>query len=171
MPASDQGSPNGRYTLVPRTLIFLTRGDKLLLLRGAPHKRLWAGLYNGLGGHIEQGEDVLGSAQRELAEETGLAAVDLRLCGVITIDTGAAPGIGIYVLRGECLQGEPVASAEGAAEWVDCRDLPNLPLVEDLHQLLPRLLTMQPGDPPFSAHYGYDAHGQLLISFYPPAAG
>ena len=46
MPANDQGVNLERYMLVPRTLIFLTRGDQVLLLKGAADKRLWAGLYN-----------------------------------------------------------------------------------------------------------------------------
>ena len=64
MPASDQKVSHEHYSLVPRTLIFLTCGENVLLLKGAPQKRLWAGQYNGVGGHIERGEDVLSSVLR-----------------------------------------------------------------------------------------------------------
>jgi len=168
MPASDQGQLSGRYKLVPRVLIFLTCEDRLLLLKvkGKPQQNGWAGRYNGIGGHIERGEDVLGAAQRELGEETGLVASSLWLCGVITIDTGQEAGIGLYVLRGECPTGKLVSSEEGTAEWVAQEAVLDLPLVEDLPLLFPRLLAMREGDSPFSAHYRYDEAGRLLIEFF-----
>ena len=53
-----------RYQAIPRVLIFLrsrnpqTGEEEVLLLKGAPTKRLWANHYNGLGGHVEAEEDV-----------------------------------------------------------------------------------------------------------------
>ncbi len=165
MPASEQGSAAGRYTLIPRTLIFLTRGKRVLLLKGAAHKRLWANRYNGVGGHVERGEDILRSAQRELLEETGLSA-GLWLCGVITVDTGPNPGIGIFILRGEADEGEATPSEEGTLEWVDSAAISRLPLVEDLYILLPRVLQLRRGDAPLIGHYDYDAEGKMRVFLY-----
>lgn len=165
MPATEQGTDQKRYMLIPRTLIFITRGNKVLLLKGAPSKRLWANRYNGIGGHIERGEDVLTAGKRELLEETGLTAQDLRLFGTVTVDAGPDVGVGIYVLRGECPHGEPVNSREGYLEWIAFSDVANLPLVEDLYILLPRLLKMNTVDPPFSAHYFYNEEDQMVVTF------
>ena len=87
--------------LIPRTLTFIFHEEKVLLIKGAPHKRLWANKYNGVGGHIERGEDVFSSARREVREETGLDLPSLALCGTVIVDTGENVGIGIFIFRGE----------------------------------------------------------------------
>jgi 8-oxo-dGTP diphosphatase len=166
MAATDQGSPVGRYTLVPRTLIFITCGNLLLLLRGAPDKRLWAHRYNGLGGHVERGEDIMASAVRELREEAGLDIPDLWLCGMVTVDTGQDTGVGLYIFRGEHSVPEDLSSGDGSLEWVSQDEVYDLPLVEDLYTLLPVVLAMHPADAAFSAHSSYDEQGALKVDFF-----
>jgi 8-oxo-dGTP diphosphatase len=162
---SEQGVSLDRYMLIPRTLVFLTRGEHVLLLKGSPDKRLWADRYNGVGGHIERGEDVISAARRETLEETGLIPSDMWLCGVITVDTQQSPGIGIFVIRGECESGEAKPSLEGSLDWVHFSRIKELPLVEDLAILLPRILAMHRGELPFSAHTSYGQKGRMIITF------
>jgi 8-oxo-dGTP diphosphatase len=164
MPASEQGVTLDRYMLIPRVLVFVTQAGRLLLLRGAPGKRLWAERYNGLGGHVEQGEDSLTAARRELLEEANLIA-DLRLCGTLFVDSGQNPGIAILIYAGEVTGGDLRSSSEGALVWVEPGELGSLPVVEDLPVLVQHILQMQAVDPPFSAHSFYDDEGRLKIVF------
>jgi len=163
MPQSDQGVTKDSYMVIPRTAIFLRRGESFLLLRGAPTKRLWANKYNGLGGHVERGEAVLSAAKRELLEETGLTA-DLWLCGTVIVEAGEA-GICLFVFSGESEEGEPQPSIEGTAKWVASDALSELPVVEDLPILLSKIHGMKRGDAPFSARSYYDEEDRLVVEF------
>jgi 8-oxo-dGTP diphosphatase len=164
MPLSDQGVNRERYMLIPRTAIFLRREDAYLLLKGAPTKRLWANKYNGLGGHIERGENISTAAKRELLEESGLSA-DIWLCGTVIVETGQNPGICLYVFTGESIDGDPQPSSEGLAEWIAYDRLNSLPVVEDLSVLLGRVHAMRKGDPPFAARSFYDDDDHLIVQF------
>lgn len=137
----------------------------MLLLKGSPSKKLWAGLFNGIGGHIERGESPLQAAKRELIEESGIQPERIWLCGVVIIDVEENTGVGLYVFRAETAFQSVKTSSEGDLLWVHEKDINALPLVEDLPQLLPKVLAASPETPPFSAIYRYSDHGQLSIHF------
>ncbi len=166
MPVSDQGLATGqRYQFIPRVLVFLTREEKVLLLKGAANKRVWPNLFNGLGGHVERGETILEAANREVFEESGLHGNGLWLCAAVTIDIEETRGIMMYVFRGESPNGAVADSVEGTLEWVPRAMLGKLNLVEDLPILLPLVLDLAPEDAPLWGRYWYDAEGKLHTKF------
>src|SRR5579859_820290 len=165
LPPTNNSRP--RYQLIPRVLCFVTAGTDVLLLKGAPNKKLWAGKYNGLGGHVERGESVQAAAAREILEESALTVSDLRLRGVITIDLGDEPGIGLFVFTAEAISRAFTASAEGALGWVPLSRVAALDTVEDLPVLLPYVLGQAAEAAPFSALYHYAADGRLIMEFTP----
>lgn len=140
------------------------KSDRVLLIKGAPRKRLWSGKYNGLGGHVERGEDVFSAAKRELLEESGFTKTDLWLCGTIVIDSDPKEGILLFIFKGEFSGEDFHPSKEGLLEWIDPKQLGSLPVVEDLPVLLPLVQKIQKGDPPFSGYYRYDDSDRLHIS-------
>ncbi|NBD35918.1 MAG: NUDIX domain-containing protein [Chloroflexi bacterium] len=141
-----QGTQAPCYKIIPRTLIFLTRPpDDVLLLQGAADKRLWAGKYNGLGGHIEPGETPRQTAVRELQEEAGLTVPDLKLRAVIHVTMPEPPGVMLFVFVAPAPAAVSLSpSEEGTPVWVHRDALTSLPLVDDLPELLPRVLSPGP---------------------------
>lgn len=164
MHPEDQLNAGVSYTVIPRVLAFLTRGDEVLLLRGAPDKKLWAGKYNGLGGHIEAGETPHQAAVREVNEEAGLTVTALALRAIIHVRLTPAPGVLFFVFVGVAPLGELHSSPEGTPVWVARSEIGRLPLVEDLPELLPRVL--KPG-PLIYGHYTFSEDG-LHMDFQSP---
>jgi 8-oxo-dGTP diphosphatase len=163
VPSAQQAIDSKRYSVIPRTVIFLRQRESYLLIKGAPGKERWPGTYNGVGGHLERGEDVLTAAARELKEETGLEA-RLWLCGTVVVDAGET-GVALYVFSGQVSGGALRDSAEGAAEWFPYNKVSTLALVDDAQVLLARINKMRRGEPPFAARSYYDDQGKLHIRF------
>lgn len=126
-----------RYTLIPRVLVIATRGDELLLIRRAAHKKLWPGIVNAPGGHVEAGEDPLQAAQRELWEETGVDAATLVLRGLLTTDSPqAGTGVLVFVYRATVRDTQLRASDEGTPLWLPRAQLHTVPTLPDFPALL-----------------------------------
>ncbi len=148
-----------RYQVVARTLILLIKDDMVLLQKGSPTKKIWAGYYNGLGGHIERGEDVVSAARRETFEESGLEVMDLHINGVVMIDVDPDQGICMFVLSGSKFTGDLRPSNEGPLEWIHIGELERYNCVEDIPLLLPRVMKNEF----FSLQYLYDENGKLDV--------
>jgi 8-oxo-dGTP diphosphatase len=163
----EQNINRSRYKVIPRVIVFVTRGEEILLLKIAPRNgrvTRWTGRYNGLGGHIERGEDSLTAARRELLEEAGVTA-NLRLCGLLIVNADEDVGIELHIFSGEYVSGALLSTHEGIPEWIPLDKLDETPLVDDGPVLIAKILAMQPGDPPFCARSFYDENGLVKVVF------
>lgn len=138
-------------------------------MRIAEDRGHWSNLLNGIGGHIERGEDPRSAALREIKEETGLNLPPsaLYLSGVVTVDVGKSPGIGLYIFVGETEIAETSSSPEGNPVWIALDDFDTQTLVEDLPALLPRAIKSYHERHPFCAVTTFDENGSPSIHFNP----
>lgn len=163
--ANPQVIIKNRYQVVPRSIIFLVTEGKVLLQKGSPDKKVFPGFYNGVGGHIERGEDVLTGAKRELMEETGLSCSDLRFTGTVAIDVTEAEGILLFVFLGTQISGQLTGSSEGSLYWVDITKFNMLPLVEDVPELVANSLLSINSGKLFFGKYQYNETGNRTTTW------
>lgn len=124
------------YTPIIGTLGYVISPDRskvLMVHRNARQNDDHLGKYNGLGGKMDPGEDVVSCMKREIAEEAGIECLDLKLRGTINW-TGFGPKgedwLG-FIFRIDHYVGTPHSSnPEGNLEWIDLSQLEKLPLWE-----------------------------------------
>jgi 8-oxo-dGTP diphosphatase len=167
MGAKEQGASatEGRWMVLPRTLCFVLNGDDVLLMKRGPHRRVFPNRYNGLGGHVERDEDPLTSVRREVLEEAGLRVHDVRLRAVHNIDSGDTSGILLFVFTARSVSRELSESDEGTLHWVPRVEIAALDLVEDLAELIPRVLAVADDAPPLFVHVSYDDSDAIRLRF------
>ena len=138
------------YTPILATLGYVLSADQrrvLMIHRNARDEDIHIGKYNGLGGKLEAGEDVVAGMRREIREEAGIECLALALRGTISW-----PGFGkngedwfgfVFVVTQFC--GTPLErNAEGALEWIDLDAIHSLPLWEGDRHFLPLVFDADP---------------------------
>jgi 8-oxo-dGTP diphosphatase len=148
----NQNIDHSRYKVIPRVLIFVFQGERVLLIQDARGKK-WQGKFNALGGHIEQGEDILGAAKRELQEEAGITGINLDYAGNIMIDVEPEIGISLFLFKGKALTADVNSSSEGIVSWVRIDEIDRHDVLDDLRELLPMIDQWKEGDPMIIGHY------------------
>ncbi len=166
MPNNPQVIIQGRYQVVPRTIIFIFRDELVLLQKGAETKKINPGYLNGLGGHLERSEDVLSGARRELAEEADISCEDLQLAGTIMIDVEENQGILLFVFTGEKITGEPHGSDEGPLQWVPVDRVDANKVMDDIPELISQVLRFKKTGEVFFGKYLYASDGLRIATFH-----
>jgi 8-oxo-dGTP diphosphatase len=132
-----------RYTPILATLGYVlseNRKDVLLIHRNRRPDDAHFGKYNGLGGKLERGEDVVAGMRREIREEAGLECASLRLRGTVSWPGFGKQGedwFGFVFVIDAWTGTPPAANAEGSLCWVPIDEILQLPLWEGDRYFLP----------------------------------
>jgi 8-oxo-dGTP diphosphatase len=131
------------YTPILATLGYVLSPDGsrvLLIHRDRDPADHHFGKYNGLGGKLEAGEDVVAGMKREVREEAGIECDKLQLRGTVSW-----PGFGKhgqdwfgFIFRIDTFSGVPVTgNNEGTLVWVERDKILDLPLWDGDRFFLP----------------------------------
>ncbi len=124
------------FTVIPRVLAFIEHNDEVLMIERSKKDAFAYQKLNGIGGHIEKGEDPLTAVRREVKEESGLEITKFNLHAVIFIDVEKEKGVCVFVFSALYTGGELQSSSEGKLVWVKKNDLPNQNIVKDVPLIL-----------------------------------
>ncbi len=120
------------FTVIPRVLAFIEHNDEVLMIERSKKDAFAYQKLNGIGGHIEKGEDPLTAIRREVKEESGLEITKFNLNAVIFIDVETEKGVCVFVFSTLYEGGKLQSSNEGELVWVKKNDLTNQNVVEDV---------------------------------------
>lgn len=105
------------------TLVMIHQHPRVLL--GLKKRGHGAGKWNGFGGKVGEGEDIVAAAERELHEEVGLKAHDLCKLGVITFDAVDEDTVmEVHLFKATQFSGEPTESDEMLPQWYHVDEIP-----------------------------------------------
>jgi 8-oxo-dGTP diphosphatase len=125
------------------------RSRILMIRRDARPDDLHYGYYNGLGGKLEPGEDVVSGLRREIHEEAGIDCTDVEMAGTISW-----PGFGRdgenwfgFLFRVTGWTGTPrETNDEGSLHWIGVDEVlsGSLPMWESDRHFLPLVFAERP---------------------------
>lgn len=105
------------------TLAFVYEPSRVLL--GMKKRGFGMGKWNGFGGKIEPGETMLEAAARELFEESGVRALEIKPAGFIHFDLGGRDfTMEVNLFRIMRHEGKPEETEEMKPQWFHYDDIP-----------------------------------------------
>jgi len=115
--------------------VFIFNRDCVLLIKQKDKNKPGYEKWNGLGGHVERGENPLDSARREIWEESGLKVENIKLKYITFIEENNQ-GICLFIFSGYSKNSSLVKSDEGDVRWFSEKEIKDLVTMNDLPELL-----------------------------------
>ncbi len=157
------------YTPILASLAFILSPDKkktLLVYRNRRSNDQHFGKYNGLGGKMEPGEDIVQCIQREIYEEAGIICEETVLKGTINWTGFGKNGEDWFgfIFRIDSFSGVPFKeNSEGELLWKNIDELDSLSMWEGDKHFLPMVFDDDPKV--FHGYMPYEGDKPLGWSF------
>ncbi|MDD5110029.1 MAG: NUDIX domain-containing protein [Patescibacteria group bacterium] len=144
--------------------IFVRRDGRYLLLRRSEQKKFLPSIVHPIGGKLDTDENPYLGVQRELMEEAGLQAKNLRLKAVL-LEIKPHPGHMphnwmIFYFTGDYASGELNSTDEGKHVWLTPDEIIKQKLFPSLREIITYILN--PDDGPVFATFAWDQHGAIV---------
>lgn len=140
------------------TLTLIYQPPRILL--GMKKRGFGVGRWNGFGGKLNPGEDILDAAKREVEEEVGVKIVgDLERRGILDFSWQGKPdSLEVNVFRADKFVGEPTESEEMRPQWFHVDEIPFNEMWSDDPLWFPLFLTGRT----FRGRFVFDDNDQML---------
>lgn len=148
--------------------IFVHKNGKYLMIRRSPEKEFAPNAVHPPGGKVESGETPHQAALRELKEEAGIRAKNIRLEAVLLENIGKMRHYKvkgpdwwlIFHFSGDWASGRVKKCDEGEFVWLAAQEIKKSPLIPSVRETISRILN--PRDGAVFASFTYDARGRII---------
>jgi 8-oxo-dGTP diphosphatase len=152
-------------TIVSCANILVKMGDAYVVLKRSEKKEFAPNVIAPFGGKISRGESPLKAAIRELKEESGLTAKNIKLRAIVTETHNDPDMLGdwlVYYFIGDYDKGEIIKTPEGTTLKLTSEELKKHELFPTFKVLLPYLLKEEIH--PIIAQITFDKNRELVTS-------
>jgi len=105
------------------TLCLVVDSNKVLL--GMKKRGFGEGRWNGFGGKVEENEEIIEGARRELLEESGVRAQSMDLKGVLEFEyLDEDKTLEVHIFKVGNYEGSPRETEEMRPQWFDVHQIP-----------------------------------------------
>ena len=139
------------------TLLMIHDDQKILL--GLKKRGFAEGRWNGFGGKVNPGEEVVEAALREASEEIGVRPLDMRKRGVFTFEFEGNPELlEMHLFSATKFEGEPTEGEEMRPKWFAKNEIPFEQMWPDDRLWFPLLFASKN----FNAFFKFRGHDTIL---------
>ena len=140
-----------RYTVLPRTLILIIKNQQVLLMKYSgkgthmtAEKEERKDIYNGLGGHVEEDEDVIENAKKEALEEAGINLLNPKVKGIMNVSNFSGKNVMMFIVVGTTEDELTTSTLEGDLEWIPFDKLDKINVFDDVKPFLETITKLKP---------------------------